>query len=356
MKCLSSYIVDTRILKSNIGNIRNIIKSSTKLCAVVKANAYGVGLHTVCKTLSGLVDFFACANLKEALNIRVIDKSTPILILGVVDISDLDVVVDNNISISVHSLEYLKMVATRLCDNINVHIKVGTGLNRYGIKSIKEFKQALELIDNNPHITLEGVYSHFATKSGDVEFMSRQYMRFLQFKRCVKDRSVIFHLANSYGTMRSNVYHFDMVRVGMLLYGLLDNNIGNKLVVRVESTVSAITKVKKGESIGYDRTFRAKSNMEIAVIPMGYADGINRSLSNNFHVIIGGHVCPIVGLICMDVFMVDVADLGVKVGDNVSIIGNKRGITYVDYANALNTSPYELICTIRYDRLNYIIK
>ena len=254
MKCFNDYIVDTKILKSNAENIKNNIGPSCKFCAVVKANAYGIGLETVCKTLYGIADFFAVANIKEAMSIRVFDKKSKILILGYIDNNQIEVISNNNISISVGSVDQLQELSN-INTPIKIHLQINTGLNRYGIRTINEYKQCIKLINNNNNLILEGVYSHFATKQNDVKFAYKQYLRFTQFKRIYVGDNIIYHIANSFATEYSKNFHMNMVRSGFLLYGYAKNNIGNKPVMSICSKIINIIPVRKGDSIGYDRTF-----------------------------------------------------------------------------------------------------
>lgn len=357
MKSFNNYIVNTCQLIENAKNIKNAIGNKCKLCAVVKANAYGLGLESACKSLKGIADFFACACLKEALSIRVFDKETPILILGHISSEDVDIVADNNISISIGNLTQLHELIRTVKKRINIHLQVNTGLNRYGFRSINEFVKALDVIENNKYINLEGVYTHFATKENDVMFVNKQFLRFLQFKKKVAKKDVIFHSANSYATTIDK-YRLDMVRAGYLLYGYMDNKFGNKPVVSITSQIVNILDVKRGDTIGYDRTFKANKSMKIAVIPVGYADGYNRRLSNKFYVLISGKKYRIVGMICMDVFMIDITGCDFKVGQKVTLLGENGGdkIKLSDMASVVDTSPYEIICNFNYKRMNYIQK
>lgn len=356
MKSLNDYIVNIQILKNNALNIKKHIGNTCKFCAVVKANAYGVGLETVCRSLYGIADFFACACLKEALSIRLFDKVTPILILGHVTNDSLNVVAENNISISIGDLESLKSISSIVKKRINIHLQINTGLNRFGVRTLTDFAKALKIIKNNDLICLEGVYTHFATKNNDVTFINKQFLRFMQFKNLVVDKNVIFHTSNSFATLHFKKYHLNMVRNGFLLYGYTKNNIDNKPVVRIISHVMSVMKVKKGDTIGYDRTYKAKKQMKIAIVPLGYADGYNRLLSNKGKVLIGGKFYSIVGLICMDVFMVDITNNNVKVGDKVIILGESGGknISLYDMSEEVGTSPYEILCNFNSKRMNYI--
>ena len=358
MKCFNDYIVNCSILRNNAKNIKKCIGNNCKLCAVVKANGYSIGLETVCKTLNGIADFFAVANLKEALEIRVFDKCTPILILGYIESSDLYIASQNNISISVGSVAHLLELA-KMEVPIKIHIQINTGLNRFGIKSITEYKKCLKLIFSNNHIILEGAYSHFATKQNDVNFVYRQYLRFKQFKKIDVGKNIIYHIANSFATDYSSKFYLDMVRTGFLLYGYAKNCIGNKPVMSLYSKIINISLVRKGESIGYDRTFVADKNLKVAVVGIGYADGMNRRLSNNFSLLVKDKKCRILGRICMDALMIDVTDIdNVSVGDRVTVLGKdtQNSITLSDYAEAVGTSEYEVLCDFNYKRCNYIIK
>lgn len=360
MKSFSDYIVNLGVLRSNAQNIKNLI-GDTKFCAIVKANAYGLGLEPVCHSLYGIADYFGVANFMEAIKIRTFDKTTNVLILGVTPIEDLTFCAGSHISVSVSDIVELTKISDYCEKNkvsINIHIQINTGLNRFGFRSIIDFKRALKLIDKSKYVTLQGCYSHFATKSQDIPFIKRQYMRFMQFKKYVKDENVVFHIANSYATILDSKFRLDMVRNGFLLYGGTENNIGNRFVLSIKSKIVNIMNVKKGDTIGYDRTFTVKKSMKIAVIPLGYADGLDRKLSNLFYVLIGGIMCRIVGLICMDVFMVDITSVEAKLLDEVVILGSQKGneIKIADMADCINASPYEILLKLNPKRMNYIIK
>lgn len=356
MKSYTDFILNTSVLKANARLIKKRIGNGVKFCAVVKANAYSHGLEVVCRSLYGIADFFAVANIKEASTIRLFDKVTDILILGKVDVDDLKFCYENNISVSIGSLAELECLV-KSGVNAKVHLQVNTGLNRYGFRSIVEFKKALNIVEKN-EVNLSGVYSHFATKGNDILFIKRQFYRFLQFKKVVKRCDVIFHIANSFATSHSQNYFCDMVRTGVLMYGQAENDFGIKPVLEIRSKIVNIMRVKRGDTIGYDRTFEVKQPMTIAVVPVGYADGFDRRLSNNFSVLVLGRWCKVVGLICMDAFMIDVTNLGVKVGDEVTLLGENCGkkLTLFDYSKALDISPYVVLLGFDYRRMNYIVK
>lgn len=360
MESFSSFIVDCNGLRKNALNIKNALLPNTKFCAIVKANAYGLGAKAVCKSLFGIADFFGVSNIQEALEIRVFDKTTPILILGMVSTSDLQICEQNDISISISSSQNLLGVADfckKFKRQIKVHLQVNTGLNRYGFNNALQFKKSLRIIQKNKYIMLEGVYSHFATKQQDVDFIYKQFEKFGQYKKLVKNDGVLFHIANSFATILNGNLHLDMVRNGFLLYGGTPNDIGNSLVLTITSKIVNILDANPGDTIGYDRLYTVTKPTRVAVVPLGYADGIDRRLSNNFRVLIDGEWCPIIGNVCMDVFMVDISNTGAKLYDTVVLLGKSgdKMITIYDYAKALNTSPYEALLGFRYDRMNYVL-
>ena len=357
MKSYTNYIVNTDILKTNAVNIKKAIGEKVKLCAIVKANAYGLGVCTIAKSLQGIVDFFAVACFKEAIMLRLYDKFTPILVLGKVSNEDLRLCSLHNISITISSLKQLDEILT-LNIPLNIHIKINTGLNRFGIQSLSEYKKLLSKLTKNAFVNIEGVFSHFATKSNDITYIKKQYYKFLQFKKVTKISNVIFHIANSFATIHDKSLHLDMVRSGFLLYGGLSNKIDNQPVLKITSQIVHVFKAKKGSSIGYDRTCVVDKNTNIGVVPVGYADGFDRRLSNNFYVLIHGKKCKIIGLVCMDCFMVDLGDFDIKEGEEVVLLGKCDGkeITLNDYANVMQTSPYEVLLGFNYARMNYIVK
>ncbi len=356
MKSYTDFIVNISQIRNNILNIKKHIGNDVGFCAVVKANAYSHGLIPIARNIGDIVDYFAVACLKEAMSIRLVDKETNILILSRVERDNLAWCRENNVSISIGSYQQLIYYGEDL-QGVKVHLQVNTGLNRFGFRSLIEYKKSINYIDTHSFV-LEGVYSHFATKSEDKSFIKRQNYKFLQFKNLLKDRDIIFHIANSYVTIFSKEYHYNMVRNGFLMYGFTGEDIDNRPAVEIVSQVIHIGKVRKGDSIGYDRTYRAKSSMTIAVVPVGYADGFDRNLSNNFSVLIKGKWCKVVGLVCMDVFMVDITGINVSIGDRVTLLGKdgENSITLHHYAEALQTSPYAVLLGFNYKRMNYILK
>ena len=357
MKSFSNYIVDIKNLKNNISKFKRLLKDDVKLCAVVKADSYGVGVNTVCDAVADYVDYFAVSNVIEAKQIREINIKTNILILGAVPLEEIEYCCDNNIDISVFSIDYLKAIASIINNKqLRIHLKINTGLNRYGIKRKNDLKKALDIMANYSNIKLIGVFTHFATKGNDLEFIKIQKSIFDDFCQLLPN-GIIKHCANSFASLYSSAFQMNMIRVGANMYGdIREEKISLKNVVSIKSQIVAINTVKKGQSVGYDRTYLAHNNCKIAVVPLGYADGIPRKASNKMYVLVGGKKAKIVGYVCMDAFMIDITNINAFVGTEVVILGKSENeeIRLSDWAKVLGTSSYEILLNFRYKRMNYI--
>ena len=355
----NKFYIDTDALKFNVSKIKSVLGVGVKFCGVVKANAYGHSVQIVASKLKDLCDFFAVACLNEALEIRNNDIKNSILILGLLSKSEIIDCFNNEFSINISSLaqltEYtyiLNELENRGGKKLKIHIKINTGLNRLGVSDLSEFKEILNFISKNDVLELEGVFTHFATKSNDHKFLLEQYKEFEKYIKLVSDRCIIIHCNNSYATLNFKEFSNSMVRCGFAIYGWAD---GFKPVLSIKTSIVQINNITNG-SVGYDRTFFAR-NRKIAVIPIGYADGFDRRLSNNFKVLVNDKYASVVGYICMDMAMIDVTDIDdVKVGSVVTILGpdKNNSISVYDYAMALNTSPYEVLLKFRSCRMDLI--
>ncbi len=348
MVYFNNFIIYKDRLLKNVQKIKEKI-GNKKLCAMVKADAYGHKSALICEILKDKVDYFGVANVCEAKSIRSLEIATPILVVGKTSNKDYFYCSKHNIDIAVSSIDELVDITKTLrkC-SINVHIAINTGMNRFGVKSIDALKEMIDYIDENKRtIKLVGVFTHFATKASDVDFIDRQYQEFEKYIAQLP-KSVICHASSSFATFNVPHTQCDMVRCGYYLYN------GEYCIREIYAKVIDICNVRKGESVGYDRTYFAKRDRQIAIVSLGYADGLDRRLSNNFSLYIKEHFCPIIGNVCMDVCMVDVTNLGVKIKDEVEIIGPH--INYNDYAKALDTSVYDVMLKFRYKRMNLILK
>lgn len=355
----NDYIIDADKLQSNLKKIKRYIGRHTKICAVVKSDAYGVGVKNVCPIIADEVDYYAVVCVKEAMELRLIDSEKPILILGVCNLEYINWCAKNNIEISISTLDEVRYINKYIDGTIKVHIKINSGMNRYGIKSITMLRQILKEIKKSNKIIIVGAYTHFATKSENLGFIDNQYEFFEKLVKEIKLKDLIVHCANSYVSTTDKLKVCNMVRVGFSMYSAHYERLKIENVLSIKARLIYVNNVKKGESVGYDRTFIAKRLSKIGVVSLGYNDGFARNLSNNFKVLINGQYVNVVGNVCMDCFMVDLTDIkGYFVGSEVVVLGEScdKIITLEDYAKALNFSSYEVLTGFKTRRMNVIVK
>lgn len=355
----------------NIDNIKhnfNIVKSKLsfgkKLCCVVKANAYGHGAIKISKIYESLgADYLAVSNIEEALQIRSNNVSLPILILGYTNPECAKLLAENNITQCVYSKDYGNSLAKSAHNygvKVKVHVKIDTGMGRIGFlvddnDSILE----IEKIYYSKEFICEGIFTHFACADGGGNgeaYTRNQYERFLELIDKLQNKGVTFeikHCSNSAAIFDYPEMQLDMVRAGIVLYGLapsgmVRNKVELKQVMELKSVVTHIKTIKKGVSISYGGEYIAEKEMRIATVPIGYADGFWRSnYSNNGFVFIGGKRAQIVGRICMDQCMIDVSDLPeVDIGSIVEIYSCQEEGTIDLFARMNKTINYELVCAL----------
>jgi len=337
------------------------------VCCVIKANAYGHGIKEVASILKGKTDWFAVDNTQEALFLRSQGIQEPILVLGYTRPEDLKETVKNDISFVVYSERVLrKIVSLGLDEKAKVHLKVETGLNRQGLHESEILKLARYIEKNKGKIFLEGLSTHFANIEDtlDPSFANKQLERFKEALNLLKGENIrmpLPHAAASAGIFLYPKTHFKMVRVGIALYGLWPSretklalsskkkSINLKPVLTWKTIVVQVKWIRKGESVGYGRTWSALRRSKIAIIPVGYFDGYGRKLSNNSRVLIKGKYVPIVGRVAMNMIMADVTEnQKVKNGDEVILIGKSglRDLTADELAEKLDTINYEVVTRI----------
>lgn len=335
----------------NIKQLKNLVGEDKKLMAVVKANAYGHGLVETAKTaIYAGAEWLGVAHVKEAIALREAGIQSPILVFFEPEPDEVEELILKNISATIFTEETLKLsskVAEKLNKPLKCHIKVNTGMNRLGV----HLTRALEFIEkamSTPGIELEGVYSHLATseKEGD-EFALVQIKRFSEVKEKLKAHSnVCFHLANTGGIVNYPEARFDMVRAGIGIYGYFPSPetkrvVNLKPVLSLKCKIVAINELQPGEGVSYGLAWRAPTHAKVAVCPVGYADGISRTLSGRVKVFVNGKLVNSVGIICMDQLMIDVTGLNVRIGDTAEIIGQK--ISAEDIARSAGTISYEIL-------------
>jgi alanine racemase len=344
-------------IRHNLTEIRRHINPASKLCAVVKADAYGHGAVEVSKiAVECGADFLAVATVEEGLELRRAGFKLPILILSLISSRAAEVVAENNLTATVADFEIAEKIsaaAVKLDKPIKVHLKIETGMGRIGIAPDNAVELA-QKISNLPNVELEGLFSHFAdADSADRTFTNQQIKIFSDVAEKIRAAGVaikIHHLAESAAILDIPDAHFDMVRAGIITYGLYPSDDVRKTIalrpaMKLVARVAFLKKIAAGTSIGYGREFVAERDSVIATLPIGYADGYIRAYKN-FHVEIRGQLAPIAGRVCMDQTMIDVTDIdGVKVGDEVILFGSDL-ISIDDAAKHLHTINYEITCLV----------
>lgn len=369
MKLLKRSWADVSLdhLAHNYTQLRKKIPTSCKFLGVVKADAYGHGAVPISQNLKDLgADYLAVSNIEEALQIRRGGLRLPILILGYTPPAYAEELVEMGLRQEVHSLEYARQLSHALDGTgycMDVHLKLDTGMSRLGFfaydceKTLDELKQVALL----PNLHIEGVFMHFcvadAKDAESVAFTRQQFDRFQAMLCAMKGCGIapdIRHCANSGATILYPEFAMDMVRPGIATYGIapspeLQGELDLQPLMSLHTTISQIRSYDEDISVSYGRTYFTPSKRRIAVLTIGYADGLSRSFSNNISFLLHGQRVPVVGRICMDMCMVDVTDVPqAKVGDVVTVFGTNGGqsIAIEELSDKLGTIPYEILCGI----------
>jgi len=337
-----------------------VIKSKTKcqkIMAIIKADAYGHGAVEVCKMLYRTgCRYFAVACIEEALHLRENGIEGNILILGNTDPSYAKQLEEQELIQTVDNAEYASALAAR--GKVRVHIKVDTGMSRLGLychreEDLEPTARAIEGIAALEGLTVEGIFTHFADSDGETEdFTRKQFGLFSSLLDRLNAMGVdvgIRHCCNSAGILRFPEMHLDMVRAGLVLYGLMPSPYVNdpalQPAMKLIARVSAVNTLKPGDAVSYGGVFKAEKEMRVAVLSIGYADGLSRALSGNLTVGINGREVPLIGRICMDLCMADLGDTPCKAGDEAVIFDTPEKIE--EMAEKLGTINYEVICSLK---------
>ncbi len=347
--------INLKNLEHNLIQIRNRITPGTKIMVTVKADAYGHGLIPVAKRLNSCgVDFFGVASIDEGIKLREAGIRVPVLILGLILKKDMAPLFKYNFSTTVCEEELPKALdnmARKLGKRVNVQVKVDTGMGRIGVQHY-DAHNLVTKIGKLKHINIEGVFTHFAFADLNKEFTFYQIDLFDRLiNRLNKDgiKIPLVHAANSMGMLDYKNSHFNMVRPGLITYGLYPkDNLSIKLkpVLSLKTRIVFIKNVSKGIGISYGHDYITQEATRIATLPIGYGDGYPRNLSNKAEVLIGGKRFKMCGKICMDQIMVDINGSKAKVADEVVLIGSQRKgkITVEELALKSGTIPYEIVC------------
>ncbi len=348
--------IDLGALKQNARALKGRIGDGSQLLAVVKANAYGHGAPAVARAaLEGGASRLGVACSDEGVELRLAGIEAPILILGYTAPGEAEKAVRHGLTPTVNSLQQAEAVAVasrRLGRSTPVHLKVDTGLNRFGLDraGVMDLARAIE---HMPSLLLEGAYTHFAcADEADKSFTWRQFEEFMAVAQVLD--VPIRHVANSAAILDLPEMNLDMVRAGIALYGHYPSPVVSRAtplvpVLSLKSRVARIREIAECETVSYGRTWSAPCRCAIALAPCGYADGLPRLLSNRGSMLVGGRRAPIVGRICMDLAMIDVTGIdGVSEGDELVVIGaqGQESIGVDEVAGQAGTISYEILCGV----------
>ena len=356
--------IDLTALAHNVRALRSFIAPQTELMAVVKADAYGHGAVTVAKTaLANGADCLAIATLAEGVELRA-EIDAPVVILGAIDaVEDIKAVAAWKLEPTICNIEQALAFEAALATvgkTLSVHLKLDTGMSRLGT-NWQDAVPFVRLVHSLPHLKIKSIYSHFATADErDRTIMKLQHQRFEDAITSIKAVTGFVppqvHLANSAATLSDRTYHYDLVRVGLALYGLypaehLSQEIDLKPVLQLKAKVTQVKIIPAGEGVSYGRKFIAQKDTRVAVVGIGYADGVPRNLSNRLQAIVRGKLVSQIGSITMDQLMLEVDAIpDLQPGEVVTLIGeqNNLKITADEWANKLDTISWEILCGFKH--------
>ncbi len=356
--------IDLSALQSNYRHIVEFLKEAEPgatpgVIAVVKANAYGHGAAQVALALENAgATLLACADIEEGMTLRAAGVKAEILVFGALAVSDLDGLFDGRLTPTISTpgaARAVQAVAARYRQKLRYHLKIDTGMNRLGFRSDNLRRTLPELLASDS-LELDAVYTHFATAdvpdSPVFEQQRQRWRRALTDIEALGARPRYRHAANSAAILRDSRVWFDRVRPGLLLYGVVPPPLASTLalqpVMTLVSRVVAVKGMRPGEITGYGARFTAERPTTIAIVPAGYADGLDLRLAGRGFVLIRGRRAPVVGSVCMDMLMADVTGIDVSPGDEVVIIG-AQGSDHLDVremAASIGTIPWEVVCRL----------
>ncbi len=342
-------------LEHNLSQVRKVIGKGVKIMVTIKADAYGHGLIPLAKKLQqGKVDYFGVASIDEGIKLRQAGIKLPILVLGVVLKEHVRALLKHNLQATVADFEFaraLSKIASRLKMPAVVHLKVDTGMGRIGLAHSRAF-ELIKKIHGLDFIKIEGIFTHFPLADFNQDFTESQISAFYGLVEELRSSGIripLAHAANSSGLARHRKGHFNMVRPGLIIYGLYPTGLPKvnlKPLLSLKTKIVFVKRVPKDSGISYGLTYITKKDTTVVTLPIGYGDGYPRNLSNLGPVLIKGKRFTISGRVCMDQVMVDVSDTQVRVGDEAVLIGRqgKHKITTEELAQLSATIPYEIVC------------
>lgn len=345
-------------IEKNVTELKKFIKKDSKLLAVVKADAYGHGSVMITPTLlaSG-VDMLGVASVDEGMQLREAQIDVPILVLGAAPVWTFDYAATNNITLSLFSeqhIEAAKLTYDKTGIKPKVHIKVDTGMNRIGV-SAKNAVDLIKRVQNSDFIELEGVFTHFACAE-DRNKSDEQLLIWENIISQIDKEGLLIHCANTSAMIAFDDIDYNLARAGLGIYGFVPDLIPEAKtipnlhpVMSLKGRITNIHIAEAGNGVSYSHTFTTDKQTKIATIPIGYADGVSRLLSNKIYGILNGKKVPQIGNITMDQMMFDITGIDAQEGDIITLLGvdGKESISIDEWAKILNTINYELICRLK---------
>lgn len=346
--------VNLEYLAQNVKTLKNLIKEGVKMLAVVKADSYGHGATMLAPTmLASGVDTLGVASIDEGLDLRSAKINSDILVLGAVPVWAFECAAENDISVSIFSEEHInacKQAYERTGVKVKAHIKIDTGMNRIGV-SAPDAVDFIKKIQTSNFIDLKGIFSHLACAEDEAE-SKKQFEKFSEIISQIDTKNLTLHILNTAGMMSYPDYQFNMVRAGIGLYGLMPDlpkcskfNKTLKPVMGLKGRITRIHLMGADEGISYGHTYVANKETKVATIPIGYADGVPRALSNKIFGMLNGKKIKQIGNITMDQMMFDITDVEAQEGDVITLLGD--GLKIDEWAKILGTINYELTCRLK---------
>ncbi len=358
LACERAWVdINPTALSHNIRAFQSLLRPETMLMAVIKADAYGHGAVRVAQWAAQLgVNYFGVATIPEGIELREAGITQPIMVLGAAQSrSQVEAIAHWQLEPTLCIPEQALLFSKVLSEPLSVHLKIDTGMARLGYPW-QQGEDFVKQVQKLPRLKIASVYSHLATAdSPDPSFMREQQKRFEQVIERSRAAGVTIpalHLSNSAGTLYSQVFHYDMVRVGLSLYGIypgpqFKDAISLQPVMQVRARITQVKNLAAGVGVSYNHRFVTPSEMQVAVVGIGYADGVPRNLSNYMEVLLRGKRVRQLGTITMDQIMIDVSEMPeVQVGEVVTLLGCDRDTVILaeEWANLLGTIPYEIVC------------
>jgi alanine racemase len=349
-------------LAHNMREVRRVTNKNSKVTAVIKADGYGHGAVSIGQTLlENGADRFAVATLSEAIQLRTFFADIEIMVLGYTPENLAVELIENNIIQTIYTLEQAKKfskIANELNKKLCIHIKLDTGMNRLGMQCTDKTIDSILEISKLDSLFIEGIFTHFAMADEiDKQFTREQVEKFTNIVNRLEQSGLLIpikHVSNSAAIIDMPEYNFDMVRAGIMLYGLYPSEYVNhnavhlKEVMCLKAKISQVKDIEAGCGVSYGLKFKTDKKSRVATLPIGYADGFTRMLSGKAKVMVNTSKVPIIGNICMDQCIIDVTGLEANIGDEVILFGgnNSAGISIDSVANLLNTINYEIVCMV----------